>query len=265
MLEKTDLSGVQLIVKSLDPDSFKDNAANPKNFRVTFDGGEHRRCALCGGHLTEQHYEGALASFSSSWRSSNELEAKDEDCLCSACKWFLSGRSNRQSFLPVGRFVVFDGEEVRSFTSEEFYSFLKEGFAFPCVITYLGKSSRTQKNVAWKLNRTISTDSEDAKVSLLALNTADSLVDGTACISASTFLPMVDRLMELSKQHQEIMSMRTSNLSGQYFATLRRMRKEFSSLDYQSEELLLAIYIACNIVFPEMELSAKEKGAKPRE
>ena len=76
---------------------------------------------------------------------------------------------------------------------------------------------------------------------------------------------MVDRLVKIAQKHREIMSMRTSSLSGQYFATLRRMREEFSSLGYQSEELLLAIYVACNIVFPEMEATPKKKGAESRE
>lgn len=259
-------SGTQIILSSLNPKDFKPNAENPGNFHLTFREDEPHACALCGGTLTEQRFP-VFETLSGAWMTSQELEAKDEDMVCAGCKWFLTGKMNRQTFLPVHRFVVFTGEEVHPFTAAQFYDFLKKGFQNPCVIAVMDDMQRTRKHVAWKLNRTISYTSEDVQVALLSIETANGLLDGTARFSASTFLPMVDSVAKLMRHFREQTKDSFKNLWAQYHACIRWFHEEFRKRNYENETLFFLLYFAGNIVFPMEERAKdyKKKVVEPKE
>lgn len=256
------MSGTQLIVRGLDPADFPDGEKdkqhnNPRWFPVTFDEHEEHHCCLCGGRLTAVHFP---ADFSSSWRSSQELERKDEDMMCSACKWFLSGKTNRQNFLPLNKFSVF-GDSLLALDAKQFYDFLSNGFARPVVIAVLGDAKRTQKHVAWKMNRAVSPDSRHVTVSLFAVNTANGYYDGTVTFSAEPFLALVDKIVPVAVAYRnsEKMSRISKKLWWRYYLALRGIMEQFRERGYDSEELFFAVYLACNLVFPIDERNAEKK------
>ena len=254
------LSGIQMIVSSLDASNFKDTVRTPSpdHFPVTFHDGEREHCCACGGPLTAQRYS-ARETVSGSWVTSQEFEAKDEDGLCSACKWFLTG-FNRSKFMPPDAFVIFDGKRTQALDAHAFRSFLERGFDEPCIIAYCGKSLRLRKNTAWKLNRTISYSSQDVKVSLLGVNFGSGLYDGTVTFDAKDMLSCIDSLLPIVKQYRALASGFIPTAGGQYFYVLTQMVDYFRcQRGNWSEETFFAIYMACNLVFPLKERLKKQK------
>lgn len=265
MEKRINLSGTQLIVLSLDPDKFPDGDKdpqhnNPRWFPVTFDAQEDRHCCICGGRLTAIHFP---ADFSSSWRSSQELERKDESEMCAACKWFLSGKTNRQNFLPLNAFSVFLGDDLLALDAKQFYNFLRNGFDIPAVIAVLGDAKRTQKHVAWKMNRAVSPNSKCVTVSLLAVNTAKGYYDGTVTFSAKPFLALVDKIVPVAEAYRKSDRIKkiSKKLWGQYYLALRGIMEQLRARGYSSEELFFAVYLACNLVFPIDERNAEKAKA----
>lgn len=253
------LSGVQLIVSSLNPAMLKDNTSNPRHFPVTFDENETHACATCGGKLTELNFPKSK-SFSGCWLTSQELEAKDEDHVCSACKWFLT-TSNRQVFLHTNYFTVFNGKTVREFTAGPFLDFLRKGFDEPVVIAILGYKTRLQKNVAWKLNRTVCYNQHDAKVAMLGIDTAHGCYDGTAAFDADDLIAEVEQLLPLAKRCRELAEtypFSKSPLWGQYYYTLNYLQKIVKACGSWSEEMFLATYLAANLALPFEERTANK-------
>lgn len=265
-MERNNLSGTQLIVASLAPEQFSDGAkdkmhTNPRWFPVSFDDHETRHCCICGGRLTALHFP---MDFSSTWRSSQELERKDEDKICAACKWFLTGKSNRQMFLPRNAFSVFTGYETLALNAKQFYDFLQKGFDYPCVIAILDDANRTRKHVVWKMNRAVSYSDKAVTISMLAANTANGYYDGTASFSAKPFLSLVDKIAPVAKAYRgsEKIQKISKKLWGQYFLALRGIMEQFRSRGYHSEELFFASYLACNLVFPLEERNAEKIKAE---
>lgn len=266
------LSGTQIIVSSLDSHDFKADRCNPENFPVVFRDGEEHACAACGGLLTDfrrhadsfEHIKGEPPTFSSSWRTSNELEAKDEEFVCAACDWFLAGNMNRQLFLPVEAYVVFTGEEVLALDAEGFCSFLRKGFQYPCVIAVCDASARLRKNAAWKLNRTVSYSDADAQVSLLSLQRGRKFFcDGTARFSAKQFLPFVEGLVPLAMEYRRKMYDENPKKDARfcYESCLSFLNESFRKRGQMSDEILLAVNIASNFAFPLSERRKKEAVA----
>lgn len=258
------LSGVQMIVSSLDNTKLPNKAIDPSLFPISFHEGEHEHCCACGGLLTKMRTS-AREKISDSWRTSQELEAKDEDGLCAACEWFLSG-INRTFFMPPHAFVMFDGHRMTTMDAQELYDFLKQGFNEPRILCICGNSLRLRKNVAWKLNRSISYSSHDVKVAFLDIKTGNGLYDGTATFDAEDMLNCIDSLLPLTKQYRVLANGFIKKVGGQYYYVLSHLMDYFR---YQrgtwSEETFFAIYMACNLVFPKEEREKKpvaiEEGA----
>jgi|GEM_PF-6572887 len=249
-----ELSGTQLIVQSF-------------GFPMQFAPAETHRCAICGGLLTREHFS-KNESMSGVWQSSQELECKDEEEVCLACRWFTTG-VNRINFLPRGYFIIFDGRTTRKMNAAAFFDFIKNGFESfrsPLIIAIANDADRLRRNTAWKLNRSISYSPHKIIVSMFGLSlggqtnkgggffTRKGFRDGTAVIDADTFIPFVNQLIELAK-YQRIqfpIEEKPEQTWVQYHKTMYALTELFQSRMMWSEEIFLALYIACGIAYEEV-------------
>lgn len=272
-METSQLSGVQLVVRSLDPKDFADgdqdpNHQNPKYFPIEFEKGETAHCCMCGGLLTKKAVSAGQTAFSNSWATQQELEAKDEPHMCMACSWMITG-ANRSRFFPLRTFCVFTGDETHLLDAGDFYEFLKnkEEFKAPCVIAIRDDMDRTKKHVGWKMNRSITYSLKAVHVNLFYAQMANGYFDGTASFDTARFLPVVDRfvaiLQDLRKDPRFVQY--TPKLWGQYFNAMKRLDKACRLQGIHTEEVSFAIYLAANIAFPLQERQDSKQSKKKGE
>lgn len=260
-METSQLSGVQIVVRSLDPKDFPDGDKdpkhqNPKYFPIEFQEGETAHCCMCGGPLTKEYVDAGQTAFSTSWATQQELEAKDEPHMCKACSWMITG-PNRSRFFPMRTFCVYAGDGTHLLDAGDFYEFLKneDEFQAPCVIAIRDDMDRTKKHVGWKMNRSITYSRKAVHVNLFYAQLANGCFDGTASFDTETFLPIVDRfvaiLVDMRKDPR--FSQFYPKLWGQYYVAMKRLDRACRQQGICTEEISFAIYLAANIAFPLQE------------
>ena len=266
-MDNLQLSGVQLLVRSLEPHNFPQGDTdkkheNPMYYPVTFDEHEEHHCALCGGLLTEQHSEHVFQTVSECWISSQELADKTEEGVCSACEWMVTNK-NRTRFLPMNRICVFDGSHTHILMPAQFLDFLQSSLPSPCLIAVQSDMNRMRKHTAWKLDKAVTYGRQNVCVSMFGLKLfGNMLYEGTARFDAVRFTELVRQYTRLLKELNANDAF-TKQCKGKdtyrYVLGMKRLYFALKRKSMLSDETVLAVYLAANIANPAKEKSQSAK------
>lgn len=246
-----DLSGVQLLVKAMAPLS-ADEKLTPLP-KIEFEEAEEHHCAICGGLLTKEH-ENAEKAISRCWASQEELLAKDEGEVCSACRWILT-KSNRVNFMRNDSNVhVFDANGRHTIeANQEFVDFLEQGVQGPAILAMTSSYERMKKHTAWKLNQCITYSSHAVKVAMFEYGFGGNEIEGTAQFDADD---MVQKIHEFEELFTKLMNdedfinrFGKKNIKSKKGICLAMVKKSLLNRGATTPEVILAARVAANIVF----------------
>lgn len=259
------MSGVQLIASAMD---------NP-DFPVSFEEHKKEHCMFCGGPMTDKVFEPV---FSSSWRTTYELEHKDGSHICSACAYVIT-KNYRQYTLDtaIRPYHIFMANQALHLSEAQFYAALKnETISYPCVIIRCNSMGRSKKNISWKASRAVTYNRDNIVINevgarlFLQKDIKEGFGEATASLSLDDYVKNVEQFRKLIRGMQkEKLVADEKKKNAQKIKRFIIFKNILSMLQLSARytvENLEALYMALELEFPsEVKLKKlKEKGEKEK-
>lgn len=243
------MSGVQIIA----------SAMGHPDYPVTFQKHNHEHCMFCGGPMTDKVFE---PTFSSSWRTTYELENKDGTHMCSACA-YVTAKNYRQYTLDTALcpYHIFLVGKAFHLSETEFYQFLKDDqLTYPCVMIRCNSFNRSKKNISWKVSRSVTYSRENIVINevgarlFLQRDVKEGHGEATVSQSLDDYLQNVEAFRELIRGMQKEKLLKNNKKKNAQkivrFLLFKNIMTMLQKTGRYTVENLEALYLAMELELP---------------